>query len=189
MAWALDFGGFTERELGAAPPADGQTRPVEHHLSWALTDLKRAGRLENPRRSVWALREADDPPVAAPFGAARLAELRAMPYRQYLRTPEWRETRAAALVRAEHHCQWNAAHEGPLHVHHNSYDRLGEERVADLIVLCETCHERHHELDGRPRRDDAPPASVPPPFVASATPASPAPPPARRTLLRRLLPG
>lgn len=31
-----------------------------------------------------------------------------------------------------------------LQVHHKTYERLGEERDADLEVLCETCHKGHH---------------------------------------------
>lgn len=65
-------------------------------------------------------------------------------YREvYLRSEHWRETRAAALERAEHRCQvCNSAKQ--LDVHHRTYERLGEERPADLTVLCRTCHDRHH---------------------------------------------
>jgi 5-methylcytosine-specific restriction endonuclease McrA len=65
-------------------------------------------------------------------------------YREvYLRSDHWRETRAAALERAEHKCQVCAATKR-LDVHHNTYERLGQERPADLVVLCRTCHDRHH---------------------------------------------
>jgi 5-methylcytosine-specific restriction endonuclease McrA len=65
-------------------------------------------------------------------------------YREvYLRSEHWRETRAAALERAEHKCQVCASTKR-LDVHHNTYERLGQERPADLVVLCRTCHDRHH---------------------------------------------
>jgi hypothetical protein len=31
------------------------------------------------------------------------------------------------------------------HVHHRKYSRPGEERLRDLVTLCEGCHARHHD--------------------------------------------
>jgi phage terminase large subunit GpA-like protein len=41
-------------------------------------------------------------------------------------------------------------------VHHLTYERFGHERMADLVVLCESCHEtadqkRVYELEARGR--------------------------------------
>ncbi len=74
----------------------------------------------------------------------RVAQLRRMAYQDYLATPEWQETRKLALATAEHHCQLcNAG--GELNVHHRTYERIGEERPADLIVLCKDCHATFHD--------------------------------------------
>ena len=73
----------------------------------------------------------------------RLAELRAMPYNDYLQSPEWRERRKQALDWARNACQLCNADKA-LHVHHRTYDRLGAELPADLTVLCEKCHKRFH---------------------------------------------
>jgi hypothetical protein len=158
--WALAHGGFTPRELAAPPPegaAEKYPSCVDHDLSWALTDLKRDGLVENPKWSVWKLTAAAEPAtasaVAAPVDAERLAELRAMPYRDYLRTPEWRRTRAAALVRAGNACSLDVTHTDRLEVHHRTYERVGAELVTDLVVLCHSCHQLHHKEYGLPRRD------------------------------------
>lgn len=79
----------------------------------------------------------------------RLAELRAMPYREYLRTPEWQAKRRAALARTGHRCVLDRSHTANLEVHHNSYERLGDERPEDLVVLCGPCHARHHDQPPR----------------------------------------
>ena len=102
LAHAEEHGGFTERELTATAK---DRRLVDHELSWSLTNVRRDGLVANPRRSVWALAgaaaESTGPPVPITVAEAiRIAELREMPYREYLRTPEWRRTRAAALHRA-----------------------------------------------------------------------------------------
>jgi 5-methylcytosine-specific restriction endonuclease McrA len=123
-------------------------RLVDHELSWALTNLKRDGLAENPRWSTWTLTGVaceSTPSIAAePVDEARLTALRSMPYRLYLRTPEWRRTRSAALVRAGSRCSLDAKHVKGLEVHHSSYERLGKELESDLTVLCRSCHERFH---------------------------------------------
>ena len=68
-------------------------------------------------------------------------------YREYLETDQWRETRAEAIARAGGRCAL-CPREDPdgseklvFHVHHRSYQRIGEELPGDLVVLCEACHE------------------------------------------------
>lgn len=188
---ALADGGFTPRELAAAPPPAGSrtyARLVDHQLSWALTDLNRDGLVENPERSVWKLAGAAAEPAAPLVDAAprrdRLTELRTMPYRDYLRTTEWRRTRAAALHRAAQACSLDVTHTAGLEVHHRTYERLGEELPGDVVVLCRECHRIHHAHHGRPRRS----APVRSPVVPSFAPPAPRPSRApKRSLLRRLL--
>jgi hypothetical protein len=160
--WALTHGGFTPRELAAPSPdkaAEQYPRLVDYYLTWALTNLKQDGLVENPKWSTWKLTgsalTATAKPVVAAVNAERLAELRAMPYRQYLRTPEWRRTRAAALLRAGNGCSLDAKHTSGLEVHHSTYERLGAELTTDLAVLCHSCHQLHHKEYGRPRREPA----------------------------------
>jgi 5-methylcytosine-specific restriction endonuclease McrA len=74
----------------------------------------------------------------------RLNELRAMPYREYLRTPEWRARREQALDRAGWRCQFCNSTASP-EVHHRTYERRGEEAAEDLTVVCATCHAHFHE--------------------------------------------
>jgi hypothetical protein len=73
----------------------------------------------------------------------RLAALRSMPYADYLETPEWFTVRMTALAVAGGRCEVCNT-EAPLDVHHRTYDRLGEEVLEDLSVLCRECHERFH---------------------------------------------
>lgn len=73
-----------------------------------------------------------------------------MPYAEYLQTAHWKDTRRIALAYAGHRCQLcNGG--GILHVHHRTYERLGEEMMSDLVVLCERCHRIFHDHAGLPR--------------------------------------
>lgn len=73
----------------------------------------------------------------------RIVQLRAMPYEEYLLTPEWQAKREQALARALYRCQICHTPEN-LNVHHASYEHLGNEPLTDLIVLCESDHSWFH---------------------------------------------
>lgn len=64
-------------------------------------------------------------------------------YSEYLTTGHWVGIRSLALRRAGHKCQLCSSRE-KLQVHHNNYSRLWCERPEDVIVLCDSCHEKHH---------------------------------------------
>lgn len=74
-----------------------------------------------------------------------------MSYAEYLASPEWKMRRAAALERSAHRCQLCAYSGRNLDVHHNTYQRIGDERPEDLVVLCKLCHRRHH-MKQRPEK-------------------------------------
>jgi hypothetical protein len=194
LARALADGGFSSRELGAPPPdsAGGKyARLVDHDLSWGLTNLKREGLVENPKWGTWCLVDAALLPaeaaVAEPVAARRLAELRALPYRLYLRTPEWQRTRAAALLRAGNACSLDVTHTDGLEVHHRTYERRGAELASDLVVLCHACHQLHHKEYGRPRRVRPATRDLTAADDAAATSANQPGKPHKRSLLQRLL--
>lgn len=76
--------------------------------------------------------------------------LRSMPYKEYLQTDHWKNTRKKAQERANYRCQLCNTKKQTLHVHHRTYERRGQEYASDLIVLCANCHEtfhNHSELD------------------------------------------
>ena len=184
---------FSDQELALPPTAGGHAHHaslVDECLHWSLTNLKRRGEVDNPARGWWSSVVAPRGPetLAPAVSARRLEQLRAMPYAAYLRTTEWRRTREAAIALAGGRCQLEAAHDGTLHVHHSDYARRGAETTADLLVLCEDCHRRHHREHGRPGAAARTAASVPPP-AAGERPVRvlPVPVPAPRRSLRRRL--
>jgi hypothetical protein len=74
----------------------------------------------------------------------RLNRLKSMPYAEYLRTPEWKQTSETMLERASWRCQI-CNQDKSLQVHHRTYERRGCEAAEDLIVLCRDCHSRFHD--------------------------------------------
>ena len=59
-------------------------------------------------------------------------------YAEYIKSPQWR-IRREQMLRLQPSCQ-RCGNGRRLHVHHTSYDNLGNETRSDLIVLCKLCH-------------------------------------------------
>ena len=68
-------------------------------------------------------------------------------YRQYLETNHWQRMRNMKLKEVGYKCQLCGKVDEILHVHHNTYERIGNEDMNDLIVLCKHCHMKFHDED------------------------------------------
>lgn len=66
-------------------------------------------------------------------------------YEEYLLSQQWQDKRAVKL-RAHPACQL-CSFPYELNVCHLTYERLGDERDEDLVVLCRSCHSRHHFIE------------------------------------------
>lgn len=73
-----------------------------------------------------------------------------MDYQDYLTTEHWSQTRQRKLIQASNTCEQCNRHDG-LEVHHLTYERLGEERLEDLQVLCPICHRKAHGIEPNAR--------------------------------------
>lgn len=67
-------------------------------------------------------------------------------YQQYLDSPAWRQKRQERLEQDGHQC-FRCRSAEQLEVHHITYERLGRERLTDLLTLCKRCHARDHGRD------------------------------------------
>jgi 5-methylcytosine-specific restriction endonuclease McrA len=73
-----------------------------------------------------------------------IAQMRSMPYKEYLKTAHWQHFKGEALKFAQYKCQLCPEKDLPLNVHHRDYSNIGCETFNDVIVLCEKCHGIHH---------------------------------------------
>ena len=65
-------------------------------------------------------------------------------YLDYLNSEKWKKKAARKRKSADNKCQLCNNGKKTLHVHHRSYENVYHERMRDLIVLCEDCHNRFH---------------------------------------------
>jgi len=66
-------------------------------------------------------------------------------YNDYLKSPEWKRRADRCKTLAGHRCQECGAIDRPLHAHHLTYERVGNERYTDLRCLCDECHKEVHK--------------------------------------------
>lgn len=97
-----------------------------------------------------ALRPNPDPPHVRERRRKRLVRLRRLgfkSYAEYLRSPHWHVVRAR--YRASDLPQTCICGEPDVHLHHMTYQRIGDERLTDLTPLCPQCHSLIHVLEFR----------------------------------------
>lgn len=107
--------------------------------------MRETNAMETALDAAWFNTVIDTPPAQA-------AVLRGLPYGEYLQTPHWKRVRAAMILINRARCQgkcysmgegaWFSEH--LIHVHHVSYKHRGNERYADLRLLCDRCHREIH---------------------------------------------
>lgn len=77
-----------------------------------------------------------------------------MIYRDYINSQAWLDMRRNRMKLDGFRCVvCGFRHE--LTVHHKTYDRLGQEKMADLETLCVRCHNNAHLNDKRHQASEA----------------------------------
>ena len=71
-------------------------------------------------------------------------------YREYLKSDKWKQKATRKRKQAGNKCQLCNKGTLTLHVHHRTYENIYKEKLADLIVLCEKCHEKFHGIRPTP---------------------------------------
>ncbi len=64
-------------------------------------------------------------------------------YNDYLRSEHWKKVRSEALTASDNKCLLCSSKQD-LNVHHKTHATIRKESLNDLIVLCDTCHRKHH---------------------------------------------
>lgn len=65
-------------------------------------------------------------------------------YKDYLASDRWKAFATEAKVMTGGRCQGCDRETWSLHVHHLTYERLGNERATDVWVVCGSCHLKFH---------------------------------------------
>lgn len=71
-----------------------------------------------------------------------------MNYKVYLQGEHWKLMRRLRLEVDTEQCTVCGS-KNQLNVHHKTYDRIGAEKLSDLITLCQECHAKYHNKLGK----------------------------------------
>lgn len=73
-------------------------------------------------------------------------------YKRYLKSPQWKAKRELWFAKYGKWCRGCGRRDGPITLHHMTYDRLYHEALTDLTAFCFKCHnecESFHYKIGR----------------------------------------
>ncbi len=90
-----------------------------------------------------ALEKNERPAVRPAADRKKRQTSRQRKYNGHLRSTYWLAMRRALFAERGKSCEWCHA-TAKLHVHHVTYERFGQERPEDLVILCRDCHMRVH---------------------------------------------
>lgn len=65
----------------------------------------------------------------------------------YMQTKQWSELKEHRLRIAQNKCE-HCGSTNKLHLHHVTYERLTQEHIEDVVILCEECHNKVHFILG-----------------------------------------
>lgn len=65
-------------------------------------------------------------------------------YKKYITSKEWKEKKEKLFDLRGKECE-QCGYKHKIHVHHLTYERLGDEKMKDLQILCFQCHMSKHD--------------------------------------------
>lgn len=112
---------------------------------------ERRERLRQQRRQI-TLKEASKRgpfPVTVTKSDGVVTQLEAnakkLAYDRYMQSSRWAK-RKVEYYQRNHKLCWRCGTTVGIHLHHHTYLRMGHELDEDLVPLCQTCHQRAHDL-------------------------------------------
>jgi len=122
----------------------GQT--IEENTVWYISQYLNPEYVWPSGQSVW-----DKIQRLQPYGVSwdKISDhIKAMPYKEFLKTPYWKAITQKKMKEAGFKCQM-CNKEGLLSTHHRTYDIHGMEifNLKELIVICQDCHKKHHNKE------------------------------------------
>lgn len=115
---------------------------LENHRMKRFIQLSLAQKVRLSKKKLKKYRESLKKKVKT-FTGAYIEKKEYKRYRKYINSQAWREKRELALDFYDNNCGLCGS-KFNLHVHHKTYKNLYRESMADLMLLCETCHKTAH---------------------------------------------
>ena len=111
---------------------------------------------------IWKNKESTAPPISIKWDYTPESKTRPkfgnmfmsnIDKKLYMRSEQWKELKLQVLTLQNNQCKLCSSTKD-LHLHHLTYERLGEEELSDFVVLCSVCHQLQHDHYGMDRTTD-----------------------------------
>lgn len=141
----LCFGHFPESEF----TREGSNYPANRCSKCRNTAGPRKDHLEARAKGIYRWIAKTIVRSKLPPPKKRKPRLHRSEYSDYLASDKWKAKRDAVFLKHQGICFVCENRGVPMHSHHVRYDRLGNEGLRDLRLLCPVCHAAVHVRFGR----------------------------------------
>lgn len=118
-------------------------RPLPRHI----LDLEKNGRLETEKRAKERSNKSYYFSTRKPTSAGKWVAIKPTAYGEYLKSGAWEDIKKNYFNGKKKSCEvCNST--AKVSLHHKYYAERGQEKIEDLIALCDVCHKEVHAFIG-----------------------------------------
>ena len=153
ILWAISS--YLYRTSKFKPDTESTIKALQEELAYKKSLLLHGVKIEQPKfkpkpkpKYKPSVPYSDSTPEVEPI--KQLMFISAKDKLEYMQSEKWKQLKLERLRIAQNKCE-SCGSTHNLHLHHIAYERLTQEELGDLAVVCEGCHTYIHSILGYDR--------------------------------------
>lgn len=153
VLWAISS--YLYRTSKFKPDIKSDIKSLQEELAYKKSLLLKGVKIEQPKSKPKPKPEykpsvpySDSIPEIDP--KRQLMFISAKDKLEYMQSDKWRALKFSRLMIAQYKCE-SCGSFNNLNLHHVTYERLTQEALEDVAILCEVCHTKLHNILGYDR--------------------------------------
>lgn len=153
ILWAISS--YLYRTSKFKPDTESTIKALQEELAYKKSLLLPGVRIEQPKSKPKpkpkykpSVPYSDSTPEVEPI--RQLMFISAKDKLEYMQSEKWRTLKFSRLMIAQYKCESCGSFHN-LNLHHITYERLTQEILEDVAILCEVCHTKLHNILGYDR--------------------------------------
>lgn len=152
ILWAISS--YLYRTSKFKPDYEDSLKALQEELAYKKSLLIRGVKIEQPKvvkskpKPKFKFTYSDSTPEVEPI--KQLMFVSAKDKLEYMQSEKWKQLKLERLRIAQHKCE-SCGSTHNLHLHHITYERLTQELIEDVVILCNGCHTHIHSILGYDR--------------------------------------
>lgn len=141
---------FIYRRSTFKPDYEDSLKALQEELAYKKSLLLSGVKIEQPENKAkpkpkFKFNYTDSTPEVNPI--KQLMFISAKDKLEYMQSEKWKALKLSRLRIAQNKCE-SCGSPYNLHLHHITYERLTQELIEDVVLLCKSCHQRQHDHYG-----------------------------------------